>query len=101
MSVSVRSGVRGADPVQEIVDGVVSKSVVDLPARPRGGYPPLLAQDAQRLRHRILRSPQSLGQLSDTDVRDSVQGQQDLQSVGIGQQIEALGPPVDVHIGQR
>ena len=69
--------------MQEIVNGVVSEPVMDLAACPRRGYPPLLTQDAQRLGHRVLRSPQSLRQLSDTDVRDPVQGQQDFQSMWI------------------
>lgn len=67
-----------ADPVQEIVNGVVGEPVVDLAADPRRGDPALLAQDAQRLGHRVLRSPQSLSQLSDTDARHPVQRQQDL-----------------------
>ena len=92
---------RCADPVQEIVNGVVGEPVVDLAADPRRGDPALLAQDSQRLGHRVLRPPQSLSQLSDTDARHSVQGQQDFESMGIRQQIETLGPPADVHIGER
>ena len=89
------------DPVQQVVNGLVVEVVTHLTADPRRGHPPLLTKHPESLRDGVLRPPDRLRQLADADARNPVQAQQDLQPVGVRQQIETLRPAADVHIRER
>jgi hypothetical protein len=91
----------GADPVQQIVHYFVFETVADGTTEPCRADPALLPQYAQRLGDRILRSTECSREVTDANSGCAVQAQQDLQAVGIGKQIEALGPPSGVDVGQR
>jgi hypothetical protein len=95
------STVPGADPVQQVVHDFVFEPVADEPADPRRTDPPLLPQHAQRLGDRVLRSAKRSREVADANPRRAVQNEQYLQAVGIGEQIEALGPAGRVNVGQR
>ena len=89
------------DPVQKIVHGRIVESVAHLASDPGRPDPTLLPQDAQGLGHRIFRTAHRDCQLPDTDARNAMQAQQNLQPIGVLQQIETLRPSVDVHIRRR
>ena len=84
--------------MQQVVHGLIIELVLDLAADPSRAHPALLAQNPQRLRDGILRPTHCLGQLTDADSRDSVQAEQDLQPVGVRQEVEALRPSADVDV---
>lgn len=95
------SAVPSSDPVQQVVHDFVVKPIADDPADPRRAHPSLLPQHPKRLRHGVFRPAQRDGEVADTDPRRAVQAEQDLQPIGVRQQVEALGPEARVDIGQR
>src|SRR5215213_4709200 len=101
LTVSSRSAVLGADSVQQLMDDLVLEPVADLSAGPRRTHPALLPKHPKRLGYRIFRPSERRGEITDADPRRPVQAQQDLQPVGIRQQIETQGPAGGVDVGQR
>ena len=91
----------GTDPVQQLVHDLVLEPVADLAADTGGTHPALLPKDPKCLRDRIFGPSECGRQVADTDPRCPVQAQQDLEPVGILQQVEAQGPARGVDIGQR
>ncbi len=64
-----------ADPVQDIVHGVILEFVGHLPAHPSRPHPTLLPKYAQRLRDGILRAADRRRQITNEDPWDAMQGQ--------------------------
>lgn len=83
------------------MDGVVLQLVAHQASHSRRGDPSLTPEDGKCLRHGVLRSTQRGRQIADTDAGRPMQAEQDLQSVGVAQQIETLCPPGDVDVRQR
>jgi hypothetical protein len=95
------SAVPRADPVQQVVHDLVLQPVAHGPAHPGGTHPTLLPEHPKRLGDSVFRSAQRGGEVADADARGAVKAEQDFQSMGVGEQIEALGPAADVDISQR
>jgi hypothetical protein len=95
------SAVSGTDPVQQIMHDLIVQPVAHDAADTRGADPSLLAEHAKRLGHSVFRPTERCREIADTDPRRAVQSEQDLQTVGVRQQIEALGPTGRVDVGQR
>jgi hypothetical protein len=92
--------VPGANPVQQVVNDFVLEPVADGTSHSRRTHPPLLSKHPKRLGHGILRPAQRGGEITDADPRRPVQNEQNLEAVGVRQQIEALSPAGRVDIGQ-
>lgn len=94
------SAVPSPDPVQQIVHDLVLQPIGHRPPDPNGAYPALVAEHPKSLGDGIFRPVQGSGQVTHADAGGSVQAEQDLQPVRIGEQIEAPGPTGGVDVGQ-
>jgi hypothetical protein len=90
-----------ADPMQKIMHDLVLEPITDGTTDPGAGDPALLAQHPKCLGRRVFRPADCSGEIAYADSRLAVQAQQDLEPVGIGEQVEALRPTRGVDVGQR
>jgi hypothetical protein len=93
--------VPGADPVQQVMHDVVLEPVTHRAADPSGTHPALLAKHPKCLRDGVFRAPYGRSKIADADARRSMQAEQELEPVGIGQQVEPLRPAADVNVRER
>lgn len=92
--------VPGTDPVQQFVHDLVLEPVTHCAPDTGGADPALLAKDPKCLGHRIFRAAEGDREITDENARCPVQDEQDLETVGVGEQIEAPGPRGGVDIDQ-